>query len=507
MNNAKDSTIPNRPLLSGKSFDALPTAIQSYIRFLEAALEQQGIQIEQLQTQVEELKGRLSKNSSNSSKPPTSDGMKRKPKSQRKKSGKKPGAQKGRLGKGLSQVDKPDSVIVHAPTSCRGCGADLNETNGACVEKRQVFDIPEPKVKVTEHRSEEKTCPCCKEVTRAPFPENVRGPVQYGNRTRALIAYFSHQQFIPVDRLCEVFEDIFELPISPGTCANVDKHLFKQLESFEESLKAHLLAERVLHFDESGMRCEKKLYWVHVTSSQMSTFYMIHAKRGREAMEAANILPQFNGIAIHDHWFPYFSFEQLKHGLCNAHHLRELTFIYEQKNEKWAKHMYDLLIKANREVERYLLQGSLPNEVLLQIEQDYHVILEEGFTYHASLPPLPKSKRGRQKQREGKNFLDRLEGKRDCVLRFAHDFSVPFTNNQGEQDIRMAKLKQKISGCFRKFSGGQIFCRVRSYISTARKQGWNIWEALMDAIKGSPRLLALEQALPIQEAILQTQKA
>ena len=441
MSDSKDSMTFSRPVFSGQIFDELPKAVQSYIRYLEASLDQQQAEIEQLQRKVSELEERLSKNSSNSSKPPSSDGMKRKPKSQRKKSGKAPGGQKGRVGKGLAQTDNPDSVVSHSPLSCNGCGAALNNIEGVCTEKRQVFDIPEPKVEVTEHQVEEKVCPCCGEITKALFPEGVRGPVQYGDRTRALIAYFAHQHFIPVERLCEIFEDIFGVSLSPGTCAKVDQYLFKQLESFEESLKAHLLASRVLHFDESGMRCEKKLHWIHVTSSQAATLYIFHTKRGREAMEAADILPQFDGIAIHDHWFPYFSFEQLKHGLCNAHHLRELTFIYEQKKEDWAKQMYDLLVKTNKEVEKFISRGALSNEVLLQVEQDYQKILKEGYEYHASLPPLPKNKRGRQKQREGKNLLDRLKEKRDCVLRFAYNFSVPFTNNQGEQDMHQTDFQ------------------------------------------------------------------
>jgi transposase len=325
--------------------------------------------------------------------------------------------------------------------------------------------------------------------------------VQYGDRVRALVAYFSHQHFIPVDRVCMIFEDIFGTPISPGTCANVDSQLFVNLEVFEAGLKAYLLAARVLHFDETGMRCEKKLHWVHVASSQMATLYIMHAKRGQEAMRAADILPRFQGTAVHDHWFPYFAYNQIKHGLCNAHHLRELTFIYEQKKEDWAKRMRDLLVQANLEVEKHAEHGKLPPEIVMQIEQNYSQILEEGFAYHSSLPPLPLpegKKRGRQKQREGKNLLDRLKDKRDCVLRFMHDFSVPFTNNQGEQDIRMVKLKQKISGSFRIFHGGEIFCRVRSYISTARKQGWSIWDSLADAIRGSPRLLDTNQCTTAQ---------
>jgi transposase len=479
------------PILSGEAFDALPESIRSYIRYLEGT-------IQQLQARVHELEDRLSKDSSNSSRPPSSDGLKRKPKSLRKQSGKKPGGQQGHAGKGLAQVNNPDVIVIHTPSSCTGCGSDLNSVSGTAAEQRQVFDIPQPKINVTEHRVEEKQCPCCGKLARASFPENIKGPVQYGDRVRALIAYFSHQHFIAVDRVCEIFEDIFGVAISPGTCANVDEQLFTNLEVFEAGLKVYLLAARVLHFDETGMRCEKKLHWVHVASSQMATFYMMHTKRGQEAMDAADILPHFQGTAVHDHWFPYFAYSQVKHSLCNAHHLRELTFIYEQKKEDWAKRMQDLLIRANQEVEKHAECEAPPPEVLLQIEQAYSQILAEGFAYHALLPPLPTGKRGKPKQRDGKNLLDRLKEKRDCVLRFMHDFSVPFTNNQGERDIRMVKLKQKIAGCFRAFHGGEIFCRVRSYISTARKQGWNIWDSLADAIRGSPRLLDAHQCVALQ---------
>lgn len=489
------------PTLSGAVFDSLPDSIRSYIRYLEATIRQQQVRIQQLETRVHELETRLSKNSSNSSKPPSSDGLKRKPKSLRGKSDKKPGGQQGRVGKGLAQVEHPDAVVIHAPTGCNGCGTSLDAVSGFCAERRQVFEIPQPRIEITEHQALEKKCPYCGESTRALFPENIRGPVQYGDRVRALVAYFSHEHFIPVDRVCEIFEDIFGVALSPGTCANVDKHLFANLESFEAGLKTHLLAARVLHFDETGMRCEKKLHWVHVASSEMATLYTIHAKRGQEAMEAAGILPRYQGIAVHDHWFPYFCFQQLTHGLCNAHHLRELVFVHEQEGEEWAKRMFELLIETNKEVEKHAAQGVLCPETLMQIEQSYQQILIEGFAYHALLPPLPTGKRGKQKQRDGKNLLDRLNEKRDCVLRFARDFSVPFTNNQGERDIRMVKLKQKIAGCFRAFNGGQIFCRIRSYISTARKQGWNIWGALADAVRGSPRLLANDQPAIAQTSV------
>ena len=251
----------------------------------------------------------------------------------------------------------------------------------------------------------------------------------------------------------------------------------------------YALASQVLHFDETGMRCEKKLHWIHVASSGLATFYGIHPKRGQEAIDEFNILPQYQGTACHDHWFPYFAYSKVKHGLCGAHHLRELTYIHEQEKEEWAKDMKELLLFAKKEVEAHFPFGTLPEDKREQIENTYAQILKRGFEYHEQLPALPKGKRGRQKQRPGKNLLDRFKEKQDCVLLFMNDFSVPFTNNLGEQDIRMNKVKQKISGCFRSLEGGKIFCRIRSYVSTARKQKWRIWDALVDAIRGSPRSL------------------
>ncbi len=486
--NATTST-PIMPTLSDEVFNTLPESIRLYIRFLEATIQAQQSQIQQLEVKVKDLEARLAKNSSNSSKPPSSDGLKKPPKSLRDKTGKKQGGQQGHTGKTLKQVASPDLIITHTPSSCLGCGACLDSINGSCKERRQVFDILQPKIEVTEHQVEEKKCLGCGKFNRSSFPENVKGPVQYGESVQALSTYFAHQHFIPVDRTAQILEDIFGISISPGTIANIDTKLFQNLAPFESSLKKYLLTSEVLNFDETGMRCEKKLHWIHVASSELATFYTMHPKRGQEAMDAAGILPYFTGIAVHDHWFPYFSYEKSLHGLCNTHHLRELTFIYEQEKEDWAKKMMDFLISTKNEVAKYIEQGSLPQEILPQMEQAYTKIVTEGMEYHAQLTPLPKAKRGRQKQRPGKNLLDRFHEKRDCVLRFMNDFSVPFTNNRGEQDIRMVKLKQKISGCFRTFAGGELFCRVRGYISTARKQGWNIWDALTDAIKGCPRLL------------------
>ncbi len=482
---------PKQLILSGDIFDSLPESVRYYIRFLESQVQKLEIQVQKLEAKVHELEARLSKNSSNSSKPPGSDGLKKGPKtsSQREKSEKKPGGQIGRVGKTLEQVENPDQVIIHSPIECEGCGSNLSEIESVSTEKRQVFDVPRPHVTVTEHCSETKKCPCCGETSKGSFPDNVRAPVQYGERVQALVAYFQHQHLLPVERVCQMFSDLFGITISPGTCSKIDQKLFQKLASFEINLKAHLLASRILHFDETGMRCNKKLHWVHVTSSESATFYGIHTKRGQEAIDEFNLLPKFKGTAVHDHWFPYFAYTQVVHGLCNAHHLRELTFVEEQEKEEWASEMKKLLLKAKKLVESNFDKGYLPEGIRAEIEKEYATIALKGLTYHLKLPPLPSNKRGKRKQRAGKNLLDRLVDKLNCVLRFMYDFTVPFTNNLGEQDIRMMKVKQKISGCFRTLEGGKIFCRIRSYISTARKQGWQIWDALADAINGSPRLL------------------
>jgi transposase len=471
--------------------DSLPEPLANYIRLLESTIIQQQEQIKQLEAEVKELKARLAKNSSNSSKPPGSDGFKKQPKttSQRGKTGKKPGGQNGRIGKTLEQVDMPDQIVIHSPESCKNCNLNLSAIGGECTdEKRQVFEVPEPKFDVVEHRIEVKTCPCCGEVSKGIFPENVKAPVQYGERVQALATYFKNQHLIPAERVCEIFEDVFGIAVSPGTCSKIDKKLFDKLEVFETNLKAHLLAANVLHFDETGMRCQKKLHWIHVASSTTGTFFGMHVKRGQEAIDEFDILPKFQGTACHDHWFPYFAYTQVKHALCNAHHLRELTFIHEQEKEEWAGKLKVFLLGALKIVEDHATIGYLPEEQRAILTQEYAKIVLQGLEYHMNLPPLPSGKKGKRKQRPGKNLLDRLTDKQESVLLFFNDFSVPFTNNLSERDIRMSKVKQKVSGCFRTSEGGIIYCRIRSYISTAKKQGWRIWEALLDAIKGSPRM-------------------
>lgn len=491
MTQQPEPPIPLRP----EVFASLPEEAKIYIQSLEKQVVWLMTQMQGLIAKVQELEARLAKDSSNSSKPPSSDGLRKKPKtsSLRGKSGKKPGGQPGHTGRTLEQVSNPNYVEIHSPKACELCQNDLSETAAVRVETRQVFDLPQVAVEVTEHRVEIKLCPCCGHSSKGQFSENVKAPTQYGERVRALSAYFQHQHLIPFERVSQMFEDLYGISLSPGSCHNANKRLFKNLEVFETNLKAHLLACAVLNFDETGIRCEKKLHWVHVTSSATATFYGMHAKRGQEALNDLDILPKFKGVAVHDHWFPYFAYEQVQHGLCNAHHLRELKYVFEQEKGEWAQKMTTLLLKANKLTDQARNQGEqkMGLEDIEMVRQEYSRIILEGARHYQATTELEIEETAQGSQRAGFNLFKRLLRKMDVVLAFIRDLEVPFTNNQAEQDLRMLKVKQKISGCFRSFQGGVISCRIRSYISTARKQGWKILDALIDAIRGSPRSLPL----------------
>lgn len=445
----------------------------------------------QLLRRVKDLEDKLAKNSSNSGKPPSSDGLDKpkKNRSLRGKSGRKPGGQLGREGKTLNSVENPDKLEVHSPAICRGCQSSLNGIDAVSVDKRQVFDLPSISIIVTEHRAETKICPCCGIKNKGEFPQGINGVVQYGERVKAFAAYFLHQHLIPFERVAQIFEDVFDIPLSPGTCANMDKKLFKNLEVFEENLKAHLIACKVLHLDETGVRCEKKLHWIHVTSSETATFFGLHTRRGGEAIDDIGILPKYAGSIIHDHWHCYFSYQQVKHGLCNVHHLRELKYVHEQEKSEWAKKMSDLLLKGKRIADKAKEDGksSVELEDLALIEKEYRSILLDAGSSYLGVYEKETAPEGVGKQ--GFNLFRRLLKRMDEVLYFFRDLSIPFSNNMAEQDLRMEKVKQKISGCFRTFFGGEISCRVRGYISTARKQNWNIIDSLADAIRGSPRMV------------------
>lgn len=445
------------------------------LRSENAVLRAKVVELEQENARLREA---LNKNSQNSSKPPSSDGLnKPKPKSQRGKSGKKSGGQNGHAGRTLLQVENPDVVEIHRPAHCSGCHTSLASVVAHGFEKRQVFDIPEPKMTVTEHRCEQKKCPGCGQQNIAQFPMDVEQPVQYGARTKGLITYLQNYQLLPYERLSEFFRDIYGIQISEGTVYNTTRAAHKNLVSFEDKVKELLTASGVLHADETGLRILKTLFWLHSLSTDKLTYYHVHERRGSEAMIEAGVLPQFKGTLVHDCWSPYFNFELMQHALCNAHHIRDLTGVLENaENQGWAKEMRHLLgelNKATKDLEKW------PSEIELQaFENKYRHILEQGYEETGGVQP--------EKRDKARNLWERFVLRQQQILQFIYDPTVPFDNNQAERDVRMAKVKQKVSGCFRSQTGAEYFARIRGYISTVKKYGRNILLALQDVFLGRP---------------------
>ena len=441
-----------------------------------------------LVAKIQELEARLNKNSHNSSKPPTSDGLKKPPKhGLRHKSGKKSGGQMGHEGHRLEAVANPKHIVVHPVNRCGRCQASLEELEAEEYEKRQVFDLPdEVRLEVTEHRAEIKDCPQCREVNQGEFPEGVSQATQYGPRVRAQMVYFNTYQFVPLERTVEIIHDLYQQPISEGVVVAAVQEVARQVTPVNAKVKEHLTkTEEAVHFDESGMRVGG-LKWLHSASTALATLFEIHAKRGQEAMDKIGILPKRTGWCIHDYWKPYLTYQHAKHGLCGAHLLRELTYLVENYLQAWMEPLIKLLTEIQQAVEAAKARGqtALSAEQITNFKNRYDQLVAEGLL--ANPPPEPTGKRGRVKQTPPKNLLDRLRDHPDMVLAFMYDFKVPFDNNQAERDIRMAKLKQKISGCFRSDDGSEDFCQVRSYISTSRKNGQPILNALYWALIGTP---------------------
>jgi len=476
--------------------DAVVSLIEMLIsRFNAIEQEVAGLktQIGKANEEVARLKAQIAKDSHNSSKPPSSD-MYREPKNLREKSSKRSGGQPGHQGYTLRQVENPDHINIHQLHGRCRCGRELSKGKVIGYKQRQVFDLPPIRIEVTEHRAEVRKCECGREHI-ARFPESVVAPVQYGNQVRAIMVYFSSFQLLPQNRLVEAMRDLFNVHVSEGTLNNIVAKAHARLEKTEEWIKEKIRASTAAHMDESGMYVFGKRWWEHVYSTPLFTYYFCHPNRGVQAMKASGMLEGYTGRAIHDGWTPYFEFS-CHHGLCNAHHLRELVFVKEELKQRWADAMIRHLcwIKDTVKRARAAKRQSLAAATLKSYEKRYSKIIAGGYRANPENKEARKpGQRGRLKQSPARNLLDRLNKHSEETLAFMRDFAVPFDNNLAERDIRMTKVKQKVSGCFRSAEGAYAFCRIRGYISTVRKHGLNVLGQLIKCFENQNASLLPEQ--------------
>ena len=430
----------------------------------DKVIAEQALLIQKLLARIEELERMLGLHSGNSSKPPSSDGLRKKPAPQslRVKGKKKSGGQQGHKGHTLKQTPFPDHTINHEVKVCEKCANELTNCSVDSYIKRQIIDIPQPKIEITEHQASVKICKCGHRNI-ATFPTDVTAPVQYGNQIKTFSVYLNQQQLIPEDRLQSIFFDMFKLSISTATLVSFNHSFSSLVEPIQKMVLENLKLAPIKHADETSIRIEGKTEWMHVTSNNELTHYRVE-KRG-------DILSGLRGIIIHDHWKPYFKLTDVIHALCNAHHLRELTALEEIEKEPWAFLMTKFLQSMNH-------MQAPPIEQALFI---YDAIVRQGLAFHEGLPPVSLRK---NKRRVGHNLLLRFRDYKDAVLRFLTIPGVPFTNNLAEQDIRMMKVRQKISGCFRTALGAKIFCIIRGFISTCRKQGRNLFQDIQQTFSG-----------------------
>ncbi len=389
----------------------------------------------------------------------------------RKRSGKKPGGQKGHKGYRLQPTDDPDHKVTIQVEGVCECGRDLENAEITDYVIRQLFDIVLPQLDSTEFCGEVRECACGK-VHKADFPDYLNATVQYGPTIKSLAVYLKHHGMIGYERLQELYRELFGIQLSQGTLVNFVNECSGRLTPVAEEIKAAIITSDVVHFDESGFRILGSLYWLHSASTGVLTYYFAHKKRGTEAMAAMGILPYFTGTAVHDHWESYYTYA-CTHGLCNAHHLRELIYFAEHE-EKWAEKLIDCMIGAKNEKDESFI---LCEKRIIYYKHRVKRILSEGLHLHPKRMKTNKT-RGRPKQTKQYNFLSRLREKVDDVLRFIIDAAVSFDNNQGERDLRMLKVQQKVSGTFRSYRGAESFCRIRGYISSIRKNKQSVFDAI-----------------------------
>jgi transposase len=447
-------------------------------------------QVQALLQRVQELEARLAKDSHNSSKPPSSDGLKRKTKSLRQKSGKKAGGQLGHRGETLHLVAAPDEVVEHRPHQCSSCQTVLADAEVVLRERRQIHELPPGvRLQITEHQALHLRCPTCAQVSVGAFPAEAPSRAQYGTGVRALAVYLVEQQHLPLGRVQQLLSDLWRMRLGRGTLVSWIGQAARILAPVERQITDALAQAAVLHHDETGVRRTGALAWAHVTSTSRLTHYAIHRKRGREALEAIGILPDFQGVSVHDGWSSYRIYTTCRHALCNVHHLRELTFLEEQYQQTWAADMKTLLreMKAATDHARASGHVRLPAAERADFVTRYQALLASGL---AANPPPDQQRRGGQRgrlaQSPTRNLLERLLLQQDQVLAFLDDLAIPFDNNQAERDLRGLKIQQKVSGCFRSDWGSEAYATIRGYLATLRKQGQSLLAALNTVFVGRP---------------------
>ena len=433
---------------------------------------------------IHELTALLNQNSRNSNWPSSRDKNRRqkRTRSLRRKSHKKAGGQKGHEGKTLEFHAQPQHIARHRPQGCAHCQQPFAVDQVAVArQKRQVYDLPPLEILVTEHQVETLRCPCWGQESSGRFPARVTHPVQYGPGVQQLAVYLKHEQFMPYERSRQFFADLFGLRLSPGSLQNFTAKAGQRLQPVMGQIKAAISQTAVAHFDESGFYIGGQRHWLHTAGTETMTYYQAHRHRGKKAIDAIGLLPAFQGTAIHDNWSAYWRYEQCAHGLCQVHHLRELTAVAENDQQRWATHFKAFLLASKAVVAATKAAGltALPRHKVSQIERIYQRLVAMGLS--ANPPPAagwPRGKRGRPRKPKARNLVERFQAQQQVMLAFVCDFKVPFDNNLAERDIRMLKVQQKVSGCFRSAEGAETFCTIRSYISTMRKQGLSVWDAL-----------------------------
>lgn len=460
---------------------------------LETEVAELREQLAQALARIHELEGQQSKKSWNSSKPPSSDGLTHQTKSQRKASGQKSGGRVGHEGHHLKLVEVPDEVRRYRPSQCAQCQQPLAEVEGDVAERRQVLELPPLRLVVTEHQVEAVRCPRCQHTSHGTFPVGVSAPAQYGTGVKALAVYLHQYQLVPLERTVELLEDLCGSRLSEGSLTNWEQEAASRLEPTMERLAEGVIRNRLQHADETGIRVGGKLHWVHVNSTRFLTHLAWHKRRGRAALEAIGIWPQFRGRTMHDRWKSYDVYP-CAHSVCAAHVIRELTFLSEHEQQEWAGQMKDLVLSMHAAAQQWQERGArcVPLGERDEWVAQYFELLSDGYAEQPSslAHASPTPKRGRPKQSAAKNLLDDLLRRAEQVLAFLDDLSLPFTNNQAERDLRMVKVQQKIAGTFRSEGGATVFCRIRSYVSTMRKQGRPVFAALAAVFAGMPYPIA-----------------